>query len=271
MTGRSFVLCVGVDHYDDPRIPDLRWAATDARAVHRAMTRGRRQGEVESALLLDGEATLKAVRRALSTWLRTATPADSVLVYMALHGARELPDPGRSTEVDAYLVPADAELDDLYASTLSLRHELPALVRSTPAQHVVVLLDCCVSGAAGSPLPGTRSRGIDGPGLVRARLVAGLSPSSAVTTLDDREVELGEGTVVLAACGPNQAAMEIEALGHGVFTHHLLESLAAHRSGDVAVATLYASTAAAVRATTRGLQTPVLEGRLSDQRLFVGG
>ena len=83
------------------------------------------------------------------------------------------------------------------------------------ARQVVFFLDSCYSGAGG--------RSVSPPGF------------QTRAALDDRFLEsLGsEGRLVVTACKANEVSLEADRLGHGVFTHFLVEGLrgAADREG----------------------------------------
>jgi uncharacterized caspase-like protein len=271
--GTSFILAVGVDDFSDPLIPNLQWAAADATTFFSAATSGRDPGRLESRLLVNGDATLKSVRNALGDWLATSRPSDNVIVYFAGHGARELRPGADVNHADAYLLPVDAEINSLYSTSLSLRYEVPTLLQRIAARHVIFILDCCLAGSSRTTAPGMRNRGIDGPNITRAEAVAGHPLHSAVALSAGGSADVGEGVIVLSACGPNQSALESDEFGHGVFTHFLTSVMQHDREQGVqvsSVGSLYERTTKLVRGFTSYEQIPMLEGRVSDQGLYVG-
>lgn len=271
--GRSLVVSIGVDAYEHPDIPSLRWAAADARDFYSVVTNGRDPERVEARLLINDLATLSDIRHALGDWLAEAQPADNVVIFFAGHGARELSTKS-DQHADTYLLPGAADFDALYSTSLALGAELPHILGRIRSENIICILDCCLSGASRSTPPqGTRNRGVDGPGLRRAEAHRGHLLRSAVPLLDDKVEEIGEGLVVLSACGPNQSALESDEIGHGVFTQSLLEVAAeARRVGvrSLTVGHLYDETMARVRERSDFAQIPMLDGRLSGQRFYVG-
>jgi uncharacterized caspase-like protein len=273
-SGRSLVVSIGVDRYDDPAIPNLNWAVADATAFYSAVTADRAPRDLDALLLTNAEATLRGVRHVLGDWLADAKSADNVVVFYAGHGARELAA-GNERQPDAYLLPADADFDGLYSSALSLRSELPRILDRIDANNIIVLLDCCLSGSSRSQTAdGMTNRGLDGPMLRRVEAHRGHILRSAVSLTDGSLEDLGDGLVVLTACGPNQSALESNAICHGIFTHALLTVSAEVRNADarsIPMGHLYERTADLVRELSGGAQLPMLDGRLSGQRFYVGG
>jgi uncharacterized caspase-like protein len=77
------------------------------------------------------------------------------------------------------------------------------------------------------------------------------------------------GRVVITASGPNEVALELPALGHGIFTYYLLEGLSgkADRNGDgiVTVSELYEYVEDQVDRRARaagGRQRPMMKGEI---------
>ncbi len=70
---------------------------------------------------------------------------------------------------------------------------------------------------------------------------------------------------MMVARDDDQVARERASLGHGVFTYYLLQSLTRTRQGEdvVSVSRLYEEVMRAVQADTKGLQVPVLNGRIA--------
>jgi hypothetical protein len=271
----SFILSVGVNTYRSAAIQDLRWAVADATAFHNAATRGREVGSVRSRLLVDGDASTANLRESLGGWLAEAGPEDNVVAFFAGHGARELlPDGDPLAAPEAYLLPSDVDLDRLYSTGFSLSSELPIVRKRIRARNVTLIFDCCHAGGGVGFADGSRSRGIDGP-LIRRRLaLTDIGFNVGVSLPGGGKHEVGDGFTILMACGPHQSALERDVLGHGVFTFHLLRLLSEPLDGapsGVPIGVVYSRLTQAVLTDTNGQQLPVMEGRLVDQHLFVGG
>ncbi len=100
-------------------------------------------------LLLDGEATLAAVRQALAGLTARSDPDSTVFFYFSGHGGRIDAGP----QAGEYLLPADAiyTSDQTLAETALPGAELTAALQAIPARKVVVVLDCCHAGGIGQP------------------------------------------------------------------------------------------------------------------------
>jgi hypothetical protein len=135
-----------------------------------------------------------------------------VLFYFSGHGT--------PTDVGGYLVTQDGVADD---PGLPME-EVVTMANNSPADTVLMILDCCFSGSTGNP----------------AALQAG--------SIENRAL-LREGVTILAASRPTQVAVEVG--GHGVFTNLVLGALrggAADVRGRVSAASIYAYAEAALGA-----------------------
>jgi len=188
-------LFVGIDRYDDDRVPWLSGAVRDAQALH-ALCADALGGDNE--LLTDDAATAPAIRSGLVDLAATAGPNDVVMITYAGHGSE-----------DHFLVGYDADVDRIPESCVSL-DELADLVSTIPGTTLLCVLDCCFSGGMGA-------RVLSPPLRVRT-----MATSSVVQTLDRFA---GEGRVALTASADNEEAHESPRHGHGLLTYRLLESL----------------------------------------------
>ncbi|HXH82833.1 MAG TPA: caspase family protein, partial [Candidatus Tectomicrobia bacterium] len=251
-----WAVVIGIGTYESRAIPPLAYSVRDAEAVHRVLT-GPGGYKPEHVLLLTDRTTrrptLRNIKWALGTFLaRSARKDDTVLIYFAGHGAPEIDQRGVERDgLSKYLVPSDADPDDLYSSALPME-ELHTIFGRLEAERVVVFLDACYSGAAGGRTFASRK--------MRA------------THVDDLFLErLGRsrGRAIVTAARPSEIALEVSDLGHGLFTYYLirgLEGLAdVDRDGIVALQELYDYLEREVSARSRqvgGNQHPVLKGEL---------
>jgi uncharacterized caspase-like protein len=241
---------VGVDRYQDPSIQDLSCARGDAEAVAKLLERIHPH-EREVELLLDENATKYNVMEAIGKRVaeRARGPKDVVLLYFACHGSPELAaDPDFASR---YLVLHDTRYDSLYTSGIDVEHELTHwFTRIHGPTLVLSLIDACFSGRAGG-------RTFEGPNLRRKRA------EYRAEAISLRDIELGEGRIIMSACDDDQKAFEDERLGHGLFTHYLLQRPASADPAlpSIGVLSWYEEVARAVRQHTAGRQVPVLNGR----------
>lgn len=242
---------VGINEYHDPDIRNLLWARADAEAV--AALIGRIDSSQRSVrLILDEEATRGHLMEVIGEELpRVVTSEDVVLLYFAGHGAPEAqaaPD-----SVSRYLVTHDTRYGSVFATGIDMERDLSRLFeRLSRPRLVLMLIDACFSGLAGG-------RTFEGPVLRRSRAHTRDLVAISLTDLD-----LGEGRLMIGACNDTELAREDALLGHGVFTHCLLQGPPqSHHVGErtIGIHSLYNAVAGEVRSYTKGRQTPVINGR----------
>jgi uncharacterized caspase-like protein len=251
-----WAVVVGVGRYEDSSIPRLRYTVPDAEAIYQTLVNVAGLKREHVLLLTDKterKPTLRNIRWALGTFLsRSASKDDTVLIFFAGHGAPEI-DP-RGIERDGFakfLIPSDAEADDLYSSALPME-ELETIFSRIEAERIVAFLDTCYSGAAGGRTFGSRK--------TRAGQV------------DDEFIERlarSRGRAIITASRATEVSLELAELGHGVFTHYLIEGLRGagdgNNDGIVTLQELYEYVEAQVSRRSRaagGNQHPMMRGQL---------
>ncbi|RVU26171.1 hypothetical protein EOT10_11370 [Streptomyces antnestii] len=209
--GLALALVIGIDTYKD-RWSKLSCCAHDADQVAAVL-------EMEeygfSVTLLQNE---QATKTDILRWLIDArnSGAERILFYFSGHGA--------STDLGHYLVTYDnRDLDEGVALPDILR-----ILEPDEAQEcqVFVLLDSCHSGGAVTGAGGSALR------------VTELKNSDVLEVVHRVE----SSSAVVAACTANQAAWEVNNLGHGIFTYYLLYALtgaAADHTGNVTAHSVY--------------------------------
>lgn len=234
--GRQRALVVGVSNYPSP-IPSLPGVANDAKAM--ADLLGSPPGQFrggEITTLLDAEATAAAIREQLEAALGKAGRDDTVFVYMAGHG---------TVQDGAYYFVAHDTARGRVAETAVPLADLRSTFDASPSRRVFVWLDFCHSG-----------------GVIERD--AGAGPPDAQAVIGRTLNVVGRGKIIVTACTALQTAKESKALGHGFFTHALLEGLrgaAADNKGRVLATTLYNHVVDRVQAETFD-QSPVWHGQM---------
>ncbi len=245
---------VGVNDYRDNRIRNLQFAAHDAKQFHRIVSDRISKDESKTWLLTNQRATRDIVIHTIGTELAYQVNNDDiVLLYFSCHGS-----PETTPQVDnlsRYLILHDTDYSRIFATGIDLERTIPRLLERISAKLILVFIDSCFSGMAGG-------RTFEGPNLKNS----GLTPRGVLSL---KELELGEGRIILAACGDNEVALEDRKLGHGVFTFQLLRILTDSRSGNVSVGVgnLYEMVKELVKNYTSNRQCPILNGRISDARI----
>jgi uncharacterized caspase-like protein len=243
-----WAVVIGIGEYASDGIPDLQYAASDARAMHEfLLSDAAGPFDADHVLFLtDESATVDAMRQAMFVFLQQADWDDLVVIYFAGHGA---PDPNRPDNL--YLLPHDADLDALAATAFPMWDVKTALRRQISAERVIVISDACHSG-------GTQE-GLENP--INGTFADLFTPSRRLT---------------LTAAGNNELSFEDSRWGggHGVFTYNLLEGLRgaadANADGIVTFAEAADYTTRQVSSETTGQQNPQRTG-LGDVPLSVAG
>jgi hypothetical protein len=195
---RQWVVVIGIDDYQ--HWPKLVNAVTDARGVHALFTQKLGFDAVRPPLL-NAEATADALTALVRDELpQRLKPADSLVLFFAGHGHTRRNRVGSKTVESGYLVPAPARRDQ-FGELLPIEAILRDL-SELPAQHVLVILDCCHSGfALGQAVDRTRG---------------------AVEYRDDLAARLSR-KVITSARGDQLALDGGPVEGHSLFTGTLVE------------------------------------------------
>ncbi len=180
---------IGINKHSDPGIPELTGATKDAKALW-ALFKDSVEG-IADQRLLDDEATVASIRKALDTSLGDAAEDDTVIVFFAGHGTRA-----------HQLVPFDTDLSAVDQTTVPMQ-EFSDRLKATSARASLIILDCCFSGRA--------------PARVLEGLPVARSGAGVITDLG------GDGCVVLAAAQDDQEALERGQ--HGLFTAAILRAV----------------------------------------------
>jgi hypothetical protein len=202
-------LIVGIDDYKNPEA-DLHGCVADATAIA-AMLEKQEDGSPNYSCRLwtapsrNPEADPITRGNLRAEWNRLFGDfTGEILFYFSGHGTL--------TSDGGYLVTQDYDTNDMGIAM----NELLNLANSSKAREVLLILDCCHSGALGNPA------NLQAPHM-------------------DSQAQLREGVTILSASRPAQPAMESN--GHGVFTNLLLGALdggAADIQGRVSAASIYA-------------------------------
>jgi caspase domain-containing protein len=182
---------IGINEYADSRIPALRYAESDAKAVA-ALLRDPKIGAfpVENVKLLLGEQASPSNIKAALYALRKAGKDDLVVVFFSGHGTKE--------GDEAFWVTQNAASDGIPATALS-NTEIRKYLAMIPSERMVVLLDCCYAAS-------TVKKSLGDPRALFGNFA-------------------GKGRVTIAGSADNQEALEMPDARAGVFTHFLVAGL----------------------------------------------
>jgi hypothetical protein len=251
----QWAVIIGVGGYENSAVPRLRYSVADADAIYQTLVSA--GFKKENILLLtdktERKPTLRNIKWALGTFLaRSAHKDDLVMIYFAGHGASEVDQRGIERDgLSKYLVPVDADPDDLYSTALPM-DEMQNVLARIEAERITVFLDACYSGAAGGrTFASTKTRTVNVDDIFLDRLTR------------------SKGRAIVTASRPSELSIELAELGHGIFTYYLVRGLQGYadnnRDGIVSLQELYEYLAQEVSRKSRqvgGNQHPMLKGEL---------
>lgn len=228
-------LTVGVDRYDARELADLRFAGADARTLRYAFAAldgsALDIGTLES--LVDGEVTPGVVLEKARRIIAEAKDGETVVFSFAGHGL---------TGPDGSFYMATGATDPMALETTALAWNDLAGVLKQARARVVVFLDACHSGAAGTGLFATNDDAADG-------------------LLD----QVPSGLLVFSAAKGRQLSEEVALLGGGVFSNAVADVIARERTaydldgnGAIEASELYVGVKRRVSELTDGRQVPWL-------------
>jgi hypothetical protein len=135
MTARRALL-VACSEYQDPKLRTLRSPVHDVDGLG-AVLSDPAIGGFEIETLVNRPDT--EVRRAIARFLRVSRRTDTLLLHFACHGFKDV-------DGQLYLAAADTDLDDVAVSAVPAEL-LSRLVNRSPSRRIILILDCCFSGA----------------------------------------------------------------------------------------------------------------------------
>jgi uncharacterized caspase-like protein len=224
---KKWALVVGIDEFQDKRIPRLNYAVKDSKDFVDFLEDAH-GGRFEPSHILHLEnegATLKGIKEEFGKLRVKAKPDDLIVLYLSSHGSPRYRDPNGVS----YIITYDTDLQDsatLYASSLQMIDLVQEINREIKARHVVLILDTCYSGDAlttpNKAAEDSGSRGLPAIGTSDPPLNA---PASSSFSVAFENLKIGYGRAVITASRANELSWESAELQNGYFTHYLLEVL----------------------------------------------
>ena len=186
---RKLALLIGLDNYEDERIPSLENAGRDVEAMARVL-----EGSLGYQTVIVHDGSRQAIVSALNRIALTAQPTDSVVVYYAGHG----------TVLDesklGYWIPASADADR--PETWLSNNDIGKLLAAIRASQVVLISDSCFSGS----------------------LVSDRAVRAAAGNQDPRTLLTRRAAVVMSS-GGNEPVSDGARDGHSPFAFSLMQQL----------------------------------------------
>jgi hypothetical protein len=194
------VVAIGIDRYRSPAIDKLANAAADARGIVDVFSGDHTQRvfrELDAQVLIDEQATLEGITRALEQLAQRTRPEDLAVLFFAGHSV--------ALNGKFFFLPYDLSRPSPEAiQKESLTHDrLAALLAKLPSGRAMLVLDSCFSGAFAvedSVLRDSRDQTLG------------------------RQMSRVSGRFILAASSSYEEALDGED-GHGVLTSALLDGL----------------------------------------------
>lgn len=258
--GQRWAIVIGISDYRDTRIPPLRYASKDAKSFYDWLISpsGGKYPPSNVRLIVNEDATGQTIKEALFSWLGRALTEDLVIIYFAGHGSPQSPDQSNNL----FLLPYDAQYDNIAASGFPMWDIETAFKRFIKAKKVVVIADACHAGGVGQSFDIAR----------RADRDLKINPiSSGLQNLS----KVGDGIAVISASDERQFSQESQQWGggHGVFTYFLLQGLDGeadyNKDSVVTLGELIPYLSEKVRRETRNAQSPTVAGKF-DPALSIG-
>ncbi|KYC34617.1 hypothetical protein WA1_51460 [Scytonema hofmannii PCC 7110] len=210
---KLWMVLVGVNHYQDSQIPDLRYCANDCKELAEALTIATQQFQkTEIIPLYDGGEKPPNLSEIITSiqQFRLAKPEDTVLFYFSGHGYLDFNN-------RPILCVADTNLEDLAGTGLKLDILLNEL-RQSKAQRQLVWLDACQEGEQHQD----------------DRI--GQNPTGQLLAVLEQQAEQSQDFYAMLSCNKTERSWEIPELRHGLFTYCLIEGLggkAANTEGKI--------------------------------------
>jgi HEAT repeat protein len=252
--GEVWAVVIGINQYPNAR--KLKYAVNDAQAFKNYLKDYIGVPDSNIFFLTDQNATKENIQRLLGTKLkRKASREDTVIIFYAGHGAIET-DPANpdGDGFEKYLLPYNADLNDLYTTSISM-DEIQKIFQRILAERLIFIADTCYSGASG------------GRTMLAAKTRASLSDR-----FYDR-ISKGRGRVIISSCSANEVSKEDDSLQHGIFSYYMLEGLKgkADQDGDgiITVSELFSYICRKVPEASAQDQHPVRKGE-TEGELVIG-
>jgi tetratricopeptide (TPR) repeat protein len=200
----TYAVVVGISDYQDPAIPDLRFADKDAEAFANYL-RSNAGGKLDNdhlKVLINEKATVAQFAIQLDWLLENAKENDKVIIYFSGHGDVEK----KTVSQPGYLLCWDAPARVYLAGgamALPMYQDIITTLSTQNKSKVIVITDACRSGKlAGSSIGGSQ---ITGANLAKQY----------------------SNEIKILSCQPSEYSIEGEQWGggRGVFSYHLIDAL----------------------------------------------
>ena len=234
---KTHLLAIGIDRYEDDKLPTLSLAKADANNLERALKamdgKSIAMSDASTIVLTDADAGKAAILEAARAIIAATRPGDNAVIFFAGHGLE-------GADGRFYLGLSGTRASDIEGTALAW-DDLAGILSSANGR-VTVLLDACHSGIAGTGLLASNDEAV---ASIRRAIPSGLT--------------------VLSASKGRELSAEVPSLGGGVFTYALSQAIGADRANAdangnerIEVSELYRYVKDKVSTLRKGKQTPWL-------------
>ncbi len=197
----KWALVVGVSKFQDPTIPQLRYAAKDAKDFADFLVKKANFAPDHVRVLTNEQATQRRILSEIGDKFlpRVVRKDDLVVIFYSSHGSPANKDVAHAN----FLVAYDTEKSNLYATGIEMQNLTWILRDRVRAERILIVMDACHSGG-----------GADGA-----------KDAEEPSSINLKEVNLGSGQMILSSSAENERSWESKHYPNGVFTHHLMSAM----------------------------------------------
>jgi uncharacterized caspase-like protein len=204
-------LLIGINYDTNPDVTTLKYCEADAASMRDSLVQ-RGWNAAELTTLYGPAATKSAIMNELTNMVTQAEQKDYILVYFSGHGTTVADTNGDESDgTDEALVPVDYV--PLTGTPLVTDDELAAIFSSCKTTKGVIIVDSCYSG-------GIVNRSMSATGI-RVKYIEGVRSKGSGGGSDLTITSLP----VMTASAQNEESVELDSLGHGLFTYYLIQGL----------------------------------------------
>lgn len=238
----KLAIIIGVEKYHDSSIPTVRYAKDDSTELKKVLLP---LGFLEEniSLLIDSKATKTLIESEIKTVTRSLSDQDELIIFYSGHGFTK--------NNFNYITCHDSSYHDLVDTSIQLQ-SIFSRVKNSLCQKVIFFLDACHSG------------------LELDENMRDLISEMKVDELKEFFTR-AEYYVGFASCKNDEKSYSANAIGHGIWTYHLLEALRGDKTNllkrrvllfasDLQNYLTYEVPKSVKKYTTHKYQTPVLFG-----------
>ncbi len=196
----KWALVIGISKFANPQY-NLKYSAKDAQDFYNYLITEGNFKKDHVLLLLNENATRRNIMSAFGDKFlpSVSREGDLVAIYISTHGTPANKDPGKRNFLIAY----DTESDALYETGVDMDEISKRVKEGVRTERVLLVMDTCYSGAG---VPG--ARGVDDG-----------------ANFDAKQMDLGNGHLVVTSSSPSERSWESKVTPNGVFTKYLIQNL----------------------------------------------